>query len=605
MKKNVFVWTRSQAIHNITPEENERQKSRGAESMDRESRADKRSNVLVRDEEKGVAPLSSLSGSEIIKRIVDAQNPRALVQGMAHGDFYWLVKKVGEADCIPILEHGSEEQWQYLLDMELWKKDRLDLSQAATWLSRLRAADPRRLAKWLLSEGQATTYYFFYRSVEVEIQQDDEPKDFPDGFFTLDGTYYIRVIDSEQRPLIEDLLRFLAKENLAAYQSLLLGLAGVLPAETEEQLYRMRGVRLAEHGFLPFEEAISIYSPLDPGILHRGEMSAEPAPVSVEEVPRDLVPVSPFSQLHEDNPFVIAVKGFSDPLLQDRLYLEFAGLCNQLLSADGVVINDVDMLVKTCRKAAGYVNLSLEESSSGDLHKAALILKEHSLVSLFRVGFGMVLHLKWDVLKWMEQDAWFTRQGLDLGFWGDEWGETVAGLLFEKPLFYCGDREDRQYRDFRGLADLDRCREIVNNIMAIDYLFSRLSERIPFPAWEGEEKTSAFHPLLFHVWARNLLGSRLSFEGITVALVQELFSRLRAGEEGPPYLMPGFEGVFVKDMLRLAAVHDDDWESRVTPALSALWRDFRAEYEWVALGDLDQRFSRYLSIKPAPKADPP
>jgi len=572
--------------------------------MEQQAGTDKdRKQALAKVHMVDAGTLSSLSGKEIVDRIVEMPDPRALVQGLAHGDFYWLVKKVGENDCLPILEHASEEQWQYLLDMELWSRDRLNLNQAAAWLSRLRMADPRRLAKWLLSEGQATAYYFFYRSVEVEIKKDEDPNDFPDGFFTLDGTYYIRVKDPEHRPLIEELLRFLAGENLLAYQSLLVGLAGVLPAEAEEDLYRMRGVRLAEHGFLPFEEAVSIYSPLNPKILGTGELSADPEVIRTEEVPGELVPFSSFSHLEKGHVLVSTVRGFSDPLLQDRIYLEFAGLCNQILSADGVIINDLDVLVKACRKAAGYVSLSLEKACSGDLHKAAQILKKHSLVSLFRVGFGLVLQLKWDVARWMK-GAWFTKHGLDLDFWGDEWGETIRGLLFEKPLFYCGAREDAEYREFRGLADFEKCREIVRNARALDYLFSRLSERIPVPEWKGEERDVSFHPLLFNVWARDLLGSRFSFEGIPIARARELFSRLRAGEEGPPYRMPGFEDVFVKEMLRLGAVRDEDRRKQVTKVLSVLWHHFRAEYEQVALEDLDQRFSRYLTIKSSSEADP-
>lgn len=573
--------------------------------MGRKAGPDKgRNKALARLDTKGIATLSSLSGGEIIDRIVGAQNPRKLLQGMAHGDFYWLIKKVGESDCLPIVEYASEEQWQYLLDMELWNRDRLDLDQAATWLSRLQMADPQRLATWLLSEGQETACYFLYRSVQVEIQDYEDPSDFPDGFFTLDGVYYIRVLNPGQRPFIEELLRFLAKENLVAYQSLLLGLAGVLPAEAEEQLYRMRSIRLEEHGFLPFEEAISVYSPLDPRILGSEELPAEPEIIHTEEVPRKLVPLSLFSHLHEDDMFVSAVRGFSDHLLQDRIYLEFAGLCNQILSADGAIINDLGMLVKTCRKAAGYVNLSLEKACSGDVHKAALILKGHSLVSLFRAGFGLVLRLKWNLARWME-DAWCTKHGLDLDFWGDEWGETIGGLLFEKPLFYSGDREDEQYRDFNGLADFQKCREILDSVVALDAFFSRLGERIPLPDWKEKAMDFTFHPLLFNVWARNLLGCHPSFEGISMGQARELFSRLRAGDKEPPYRMRGFEEVFVKDMLRLGPVRDENRKRKLTKVFSVLWRHFRAEYEQVALDDLDRRSSRCLTIKPSSEADPP
>jgi len=573
--------------------------------MRRKSGPDKEKNRLpVRREGAGMMTMHPLSGKEILDHIVGAHDPRTLVQGLPHGDFYWMVKRVGNDDCLPILEQASVEQWQYILDMETWNRDQLDLNQVAAWLTRLQAADPHRLAKWLLSGGEAIAYYFLYRSIQVEIEQSEDPSDFPPGFFTLDGTYYIRALNPQQRPLIEELLRFLAGEDLEAYQSLLLGLAGVLPAEAEEQLYRMRGIRLAEHGFLPFDEAISIYSLLTPRIFGTDGSSGEGETAKVDEVPAELLSLAPFAHLNKDQMFVSAVRGFSDALLRDRIYLEFAGLCNQLLSADGVTVRDLDVLVRTCRKAAGYVNLSLENTCAGDMYRASEILKKHSLVSLFRVGFGFVLRLKWEVAQW-KKEAWFSKNGLDLSFWGDRWGEIIGGLLFEKPLFYCGDRAEEQYRDFRGLADFEACTEAVRNVTALDYLFSRLCKSMIFPGDKGGDENFTFHPLLFNVWARHILASPLSFEGLTVHQVRMLFSRLRAGDEGAPYEMCGFEEIFVSDMLRLAGVRHEPKKTQLKKVLSLLWQFFRKEYGQVSLEDLDQRFSRYLTIVTSPEVDLP
>jgi hypothetical protein len=567
--------------------------------MESTMRTEKKQNSLpIRRDMVGLKAMYFRSGQEILNHILEAPNPRTLVQGLAHGDFYWLIKRVGDDDCLPILEQGSVEQWQYLLDMELWNRDRLDLYQAAAWLSRLEKADPRRLVKWLFSKGQSTAYFFFYRSVQVEIEQGEDPSDFPDGFFTLDGTYYIRVLNPEHRPLIQELLRFLAEENLAAYQSFLLGLARVLPAETEEQLYRMRGVRLAEHGFLPFGEAVSVYSPLGLKTLGMGEQPQDEEIARMDEVPLKLLSLAPFSHLDKDQMLASAVRGFSDPLLQDRIYLEFAGLCNQILSADGTIINDLDVLVRICRKAAGYVNLSLEKTCAGDIHKAGEILKKHPLVSLFRVGFGLVLQLKWEVARWVKE-AWFMKHGLDLGFWGDQWGETIGGLLFDKPLLYRGNTEEEPYRDFNTLADLEECHEAIRNVMTLDHLFSSLCKTVPFLREEsGGEFT--FHPLLFNVWARTLLAAPPSFEGLSVSQMRTFFSRLRVGEEDVPYRMPGFEDVFVSDILGLAGVDEKPEEAQVRKVLSLLWHSFREEYEQVSLEDMDQRFSGYLTIRNGP-----
>jgi hypothetical protein len=84
-----------------------------------------------------VREILSLSGSVALNRILGLENPEAFVRNMAHVDLYWAVKKIGEEDALPVLQMASSEQWQFLLDLELWKKDRLDLGQASAWMGRL------------------------------------------------------------------------------------------------------------------------------------------------------------------------------------------------------------------------------------------------------------------------------------------------------------------------------------------------------------------------------------------------------------------------------------------------------------------------------------
>jgi hypothetical protein len=91
----------------------------------------------------------------------------------------------------------------------------------------------------------------------------------PEGFITFDNLYYIGIADKENAEEIEQLLRHLALYDHNKFQALLLGLQGTIPAELEEELYRLKGVRLAEEGYLPFEEAVSVYAYQDVSKLKR------------------------------------------------------------------------------------------------------------------------------------------------------------------------------------------------------------------------------------------------------------------------------------------------------------------------------------------------
>jgi len=211
--------------------------------------------------------LLKLSGSALLNRILDEESPEVFFRRLSEEDFFWIVKRIGEADCLPLLRLASKDQWEYLLDLETWEKDRLNADRVLSWLSRLSDADPARFAAWLFSQGDALFSLLINRKTEVVIRDGEEEADLSGGYFTLDGRFYIRPIREEDREAVEGLLRTLASKDYHAYQALLYGLAALIPAEVEEELYRFRNGRLAEHGFLPYEEAVAVYAPLDPTVL--------------------------------------------------------------------------------------------------------------------------------------------------------------------------------------------------------------------------------------------------------------------------------------------------------------------------------------------------
>ncbi len=208
-------------------------------------------HLLVHEEDgslQRLRDLVSLPGSQIVNRILDAEHPGDFIQKLPCEDFFWLVKKVGEEDSLALLQLASVDQWEYLLDLEIWEKDRLNISHTSHWMGLLQQANCRQLVRWLFSEGEYLAYYHFFRTLEVVVISDkDEVFNIPDGLFSLDGVFYMRVFDPQYRQTMENIIRVMADEDLTRYQALLLGLAGVLPAEVEEEMYRLRNVRLAEH----------------------------------------------------------------------------------------------------------------------------------------------------------------------------------------------------------------------------------------------------------------------------------------------------------------------------------------------------------------------
>ncbi len=544
-----------------------------------------------------IQALFALSGKRILEKILDHDNPRQLVGHIPGQDFYWLVKKVGEDDCVPLLKMASDEQRQYLLDLEFWQKDRLDLDKATAWFGRLHLADPKGFVQWFQSKGEAVAYYYLFKSIQVQIRSEDEDPDVDESFFTLDGVFYVKILDEAHRETIRNILRTMAKDNLDQYQGVLSTLTGVIPAEMEEDMYRLRNVRLAEHGFLPAEEAVAVYAPLAGNALVM-EDHAEPPSTSIDETIRELIPISPLYHVRGRNILTEAFSGIKDDLVLDRIRLEFAGLCNQILSADGVLANELDILISACRKAAGHLNLALEKLCSTNVSQAEKLLGNNHLVPVFRVGFGLVLELKWEAEQWMKQ-SWFSGLGLGVGFWGDDWAGTLAGITEKKPRLYTGLEEDEGHKAFEYLSELDDCRRLVHRLKALDRMLARLTETYPLDRSAVEDPRLTFHQMLFNLWARQLSNLEPCFLSITIDQAKGFFRRLRAGEDAPPYRMPGFEADFIKAFTAYVIDMEPELETSLKHALSLIWQEFTEEYEGVATADLEGRFAKFITTDPS------
>ncbi|MBW2647669.1 MAG: hypothetical protein JRE23_16140, partial [Deltaproteobacteria bacterium] len=203
-------------------------------------------------------------GEKAFEMILDSPTPTALVQSFSEEDIYWLVQDLDPENALSILSMASNEQWRYIVDLQVWDRDRLNMDSVHSWFGRLLSADTERFLNWGLREEPEVLYLYLSGNIEVIIAEEDQTSsDFGDTFFTLDGVFYIRVLDERYQEFLKDFLSRLAKYNFDLYQRILLNVGGVLPDALEEEGYRFRSTRLAEKGFLPFEEAIGIYQYLD------------------------------------------------------------------------------------------------------------------------------------------------------------------------------------------------------------------------------------------------------------------------------------------------------------------------------------------------------
>ncbi len=549
----------------------------------------------------------SMSPEKALDAIAEHPYPVTLVQSMAEEDFYFLVHHIGPEDAAPVLALASNPQWEYLMDMEGWHRDRLDSRNMTQWFHRLLKADNDRFTHWITGEKSEDFALYLLRNVELHIREyDQDPGEIGDDFFTEDQTYYVRLrpYPAEQAThqkmrdqLLTDLLRRISVFDYEQYKNLLLKSTTLIPAETEEELYRLRNVRLAEKGLLPQEEAVGVYQPLKASDLaDRRRIAGTLGGRIVDTYP---LPIASEQPAAEANRFAQTLAQIHDEETLQLLQAEFAGLCNQVISADQLKTREKESLSRVVQKVGDYISIGIEKVlADGDEKKpyaAPDLLQSHFLADIFRVGYGCALALKWRADKW-RRTAWFTDQGLPLGFWGESWMGVLGGLLLKKPLFYNRMGAGPLYREFACLADISQTETELSKIIAFDDLFSLMNIRLGGFQNQG---FLSYQNLLLTLWAEHHLGlhqAGKAFAPLPLARFQGFFRELWQAGPPPRRINDTMRELFLAWLARRSGLATYEISERMASALEQLFEDIEQELGSVRATDLDPRHIQIFMI---------
>jgi hypothetical protein len=555
--------------------------------------------------------LMKLSPEQAMEKILEYKHPAALVHSFVEQDFYFLVHEIGPEDCTPLLAMASQNQWEYILDMEIWNQDRIATGDMTRWLSLLFNADPKRLIQWFLSEKTEIIELYLHKFLNIIIRiHDQDPSDFGDDFFTLDDTFYVRIVDSDEE-LVSDsidkelkhqfLNRFLEKladYDFLQYQKVLMETIHVLPAETEEEAYRLRTLRLAEKGFLPFSEAVGVYQPMTPEEVEKKLIQLKRGIKGPEDIIlyRIRSPISPSELVDaEKNIFSRSLKSGSINDILPLVESEFAALCNQLISADRKAVQNREQLKDVVKKACGYLSIGMEHLSglrqkiSSD--QMAVIIERYPLKWIFRAGYGRVLKLKWRAQRW-QRSSWYHSKGLPLTYWDELRMGVLGGLMIKKPLFFDNYETGVLYREFESSEDIEKTADALEKIMAMDRLLSLLKIDDPFPA---SEHLLTYKNTLLTLWARNFLGLPETLTPISVKIFgpfyRELFDREPVLQNNAcPKVPTEMKRTFINWLLQGTGLARHEMSKSLEGMFEELFNEIENEYTMVTQKDLDPRF---------------
>ena len=411
--------------------------------------------------------------------ILLADDSQALVQALPEEEIYWTIKEAGIADSLPVIARTSFEQIQYILDIDCWQKDRIDMEQVTEWLQLMLRCNEAKVLEWIANTDELFLNYVFKKLFTIsKIKEDIDLAEASDLLpqWTLDGTYFFQFADEEARLVSIPFLHLLYKTDSELFYYLMENTIWAFETELEDDLFRLRQSRIAEKGFPELDEALQVYQYL--------------TPEHIQAVLRDQV----FSKhaIAEEKSASLKLRygiGTEQPALFlqdilalidnsqiiDRIQHVIIHLSNQLMIADGLEVREIQGLKKSLRKVLGYANIGLELLSKRDMGTAARIVESVPMQFLFRAGYSQAVDLKNRLLQ-LHAGLWQDYRPFRQLFFDGTWGATIEGLSQVRPVYFEGNSKTDSFlfRDFESIDEIRITRQVLDIVAVAEKVLFEL-----------------------------------------------------------------------------------------------------------------------------------
>jgi hypothetical protein len=466
-------------------------------------------------------------GKERLHYLLLSKNPEPLVQQLPELEVFLTVKELGEGDALSLISLTTPEQFQFLLDLEFWKRGELDPEKILHWLETLLDCGEKKIAQFIQTTNRefiALLLKKFLRVTTLEGEPVEVEETLPP--FTLDHYYFIHFMGKGAGQVLERFLKLFSLIDAEGYQKLMEALVWEVDSELEEGEYRIRNARLSEHGFPEFEEALEIYRFIPPDSL----ISKGTAPSLVKQEEGGKRRPTFYLTFIGDNPFFSSVLAkVVDPQDQDRLKIEMTALCNRAMVAEATDLSRFEEIERITRKVIHTLNLGLEYLSGQEEARAVEILHSLPLQRLFQGGVSLTYLLKRKT-ETLLNGPWFGADRENLIFLDLPYLERFEGILQKRPSLHRNGKTE----DFKNLGELKETENLVKTVETVVHFLGRRLNATP--DYLKNLDLTGCHPdhwreitvstLFLTALANQVLKGSFRFEAIETTRLKDLFSRL-------------------------------------------------------------------------------
>ncbi|MGC8603270.1 MAG: DUF6178 family protein [Desulfomonilaceae bacterium] len=382
--------------------------------------------------------------------------PEILIDKIAVEEIYFTIKSLGldEADRLLLLTNSN--QLKYILDLELWNRDRLDFQACVYWLNKIVRLGEDKLFQFLSMADHELLVTIFnkvirVKSARLDIDLTEQLDILPP--YTLDNIYFIDFREKVHQEAIMTLLQDIFKWNELFYFQLMQNLTTFFcPLEIEDMAYKWRNARLADKGFPDFEEALEIYRYLpsfflDKNLSKDSELLGSNAIDSIINYPFVLIPAHCF--------FRDCLNSITDQWILDRISHELANLANKVIVADSMDYGEIEDLTHSLEKVSGYINIALQNNCGNDIDKGINLLRQFHMEILFRSGYSLIIDLQREARSLVK----YYIGGLEN--MGNPLSGLLKGLFYKRPFYAENVLTNKKPRNFNSLNDIDTIRGLL------------------------------------------------------------------------------------------------------------------------------------------------
>jgi len=487
-----------------------------------------------------------LPAGERLELLLHAPKPMRLVRMLPDTELYLTVREVGPTDALPLVALAAAPQLVHLVDLESWRGDDFDARRCGAWVALLLEAGEnvlRRFLREIDDELLVLVLQKWARLTQIEHEDIPATHDHPEAetdaaILAPDGIHRFSPVIPEHGPAIRRLLELLAATSAERYQQLTWSALWEQTAELEERAQHWRQSRLEEHGFVPWDEAMTVYAPPE-GRRARTDVT-EPDSMTA---PRTLL-----RWVDTSGPMIAALSRLPNAE-KERVLGEVVSVANRLLVADSADTGDPDSYRGAMRRAASYLEIGLAARGARTDADTASTLAEIPVLELFREGYQRAAEVQ-QRARVLVQQGWASVHPDATELLDVPLRPALSGLLRPRPVHFdaTAESEEKAFRDFRSLEEIDEAAVSLRMSETLGRVFverlglnvsALLEQRDRFPQGVPRFSTLFVTSLAWSAAAGELRCEPLPAE-ITARFLRTVASRRTAPPEGPERALHDF-----------------------------------------------------------------